>query len=218
MVSGVNRGIYLYSDKYYHVIRQRDWPDQLKGFTGAIMKNISSVLIGILLMCATAAFAETPAETKPETKMTLTTNAFLDKLAIPTLYTCDGKNVSPQLSWAELPAKTASLAIIMKDLDAPKGTFYHWVVYNIPTSITELPQGAPIPAGASAVKNNFDKTDYSGPCPPKGAAHTYVFTLYALDSKLQLPKDANAESVLSAMKNHIIGQIELTGVYSRWIQ
>jgi Raf kinase inhibitor-like YbhB/YbcL family protein len=182
------------------------------------MKIISSILISMITIYVSVAFAETPTDAKPTSNMTLTTNAFLDKLAIPTLYTCDGKNVSPQLSWAEIPAKTATLAIIMKDVDAPKGTFYHWVLYNLPKSTTELPEGTSVPAGASIGKNNFDKAEYNGPCPPKGNAHTYVFTLYALDNKLQLPKNASAEDVLSAMKNHIIGQIELTGVYSRWIQ
>lgn len=183
------------------------------------MKIFSPILIGLLLLSATPVFADTPAaETKPETKMVLTTNAFLDKLAIPTLYTCDGKDVSPQLSWTDLPANTVSLALMMKDVDAPNGTFYHWIVYNMPKSIKELPEGSPIPAGASAGKNNFGKTAYKGPCPPKGAAHTYIFTLYALDKTLQLPKEADAKSVLSAMKGHVVGQIDLTGVYSRWIQ
>lgn len=74
--------------------------------------------------------------------MTLVTNAFLDKMAMPTLYTCDGKDVSPQLSWTDAPAKTAALAIVMSDLNAPKLPFYHWVVYNIPKNTNELAQGS----------------------------------------------------------------------------
>lgn len=182
------------------------------------MKIFSPILIGLLLLSATPVFAETTAAAKPETKMTLATNAFLDKLAIPTLYTCDGKDVSPQLSWTDIPANTVSLALIMKDIDAPNGAFYHWIFYNMPKTISELSEGAPMPAGASAGKNSFDKAVYSGPCPPKGTAHTYIFTLYALDSSLKLPKNADANSVLEAMKGHIVGQIDLTGVYSRWIQ
>lgn len=182
------------------------------------MEIISRIFVCILLLCSTAALADTPAATDSKDKMTLVTNAFLDKLAIPTLYTCDDKNVSPQLSWTSVPPKTASLVLIMKDVDAPAGTFYHWIVYNIPASLNELAQGAALPAGASAGKNNFDKAEYSGPCPPKGAAHNYIFTLYALDNKLNLPKDADAPSVIAAMQKHIIGQAELSGVYSRWIQ
>ncbi len=182
------------------------------------MKLFRYIFACILLLTTTAALADEPAAAGQKDAMTLTTNAYLDKLAIPTLYTCDGKDVSPQLTWTNVPAKATSLAIIMKDVDAPKGTFYHWVLFNIPKSVTELPEGAPTPAGATAGKNNFDKPGYGGPCPPKGTAHTYIITLYALDNKLNLPNDADASSVESAMKNHVIGKAELSGVYSRWIQ
>lgn len=181
------------------------------------MNIFSRMIACILLLSATAAFAEEPAAADQKDPMTLTSDSYLDKIAIPTLYTCDGKNISPQLSWTNLPAKTATLAVIMKDVDAPGGTFYHWVLFNIPKTLTKLPEGAPTPAGASAGKNHFDKTGYGGPCPPKGTAHNYIITLYALDSKLNLPNDATAASVLDAMKNHIIGQTELSGVYSRWL-
>lgn len=181
------------------------------------MKILLHMIACALLLSSTTAIAEEPAKDQKD-QMTLTTNAYLDKLAIPTLYTCDGKNVSPQLTWTNVPAKAASLAVVMTDVDAPKAPFYHWVLFNIPKSVTELAEGAPTPAGASTGKNNFDKPGYGGPCPPKGTAHTYIITLYALDQKLSLPKDADAASVVSAMKNHIIGQVELSGVYSRWIQ
>lgn len=173
--------------------------------------------LSTMLLIATPVFADDTAA-KPESTMTLATNGFLDKLAMPTLYTCDGKDVSPQFSWTNIPPKTESFALVMKDADAPGGTFYHWALFNIPKSITELAEGAPTPAGATIAKNNYDKAVYSGPCPPKGDAHTYVFTLYALDSKLNLPKDTDSTKVVSALKGHILGQVDLTGVYSRWIQ
>lgn len=182
------------------------------------MNLFSRILVVLFVTIFGAAHAEDAAETKAEPKLAITTNAFLDKMAIPTLYTCDGKDVSPQLAWSDLPPKTASLVMIMKDIDAPGGTFYHWVIYNMPKATTELAQGASAPNGASIGKNNFDKTAYTGPCPPKGDAHTYIFTLYALDTTLKLPKEADAPSVLTAMKDHILGQVDLTGVYSRWIQ
>lgn len=177
--------------------------------------KIFAAILTCLSCLLTTAFADEAA--KPAPKMTITSNAYLDKMAIPTLYTCDDKNVSPQLSWSDVPAKTVSLALVMKDIDAPSGTFYHWIFFNIPPSITELPQGSNVPAGAISGKNSFGKTEYDGPCPPKGSAHNYIITLYALDAKLNLPNGADAQNVLDAMKNHIISQVELTGVYSRWI-
>mgnify|MGYP003641952040 CR=1 FL=1 len=182
------------------------------------MKTYLRLSIAIFILCTNNVLAETPAEAATPAGMTLSTNGFLDKMAMPTLYTCDGKDISPALSWAGAPEKAASFALVMKDIDAPKGPLYHWVVYNIAKTAQELPEAAPLPAGASVAVNSFDKPSYSGPCPPKGAAHTYVFTLYALDSKLTLPKDADATTTLSALKSHIIGQADITGVYSRWIQ
>ena len=180
------------------------------------MKIFARTLIGMLCLFTNIAFAaDTPPEAKPEETLAITSIAYLDKMQIPVLYTCDGKDTSPGLTWTTVPPKTASFAIIMKDEDAP---FYHWVLYNIPKSQAELASGAALPAGASAGKNSFGKNVYSGPCPPKGTAHTYVITLYALDSTLKLPADADAKRVLDAMKKHIVGQIDLTGTYSRWIQ
>lgn len=179
------------------------------------MKIFAAIFACLSCLLATTAFAEnteTPAPT-----MTITTNAYLDKMAIPTLYTCDDKNVSPQLSWSNVPAKTVSFTLIMKDVDAPSETFYHWILFNIPPSVSELAQGGSVPTGAKSGKNSFGKMEYNGPCPPKGAAHTYIISLYALDTKLDLPDGADAKSVLDAMKDHIIGQVDLTGVYSRWI-
>ncbi|HTM64200.1 MAG TPA: YbhB/YbcL family Raf kinase inhibitor-like protein [Gammaproteobacteria bacterium] len=184
------------------------------------MKNFSCIIASIVFTFSTAVLADTPITpaSDKDKKLDISTNGFLDKMAIPTLYTCDGKDVSPQLSWTGVPAKTVSLALIMKDVDAPNGTFYHWVLFNIPKSMTELAEGATTPAGAAIGKNNFNKMGYNGPCPPKGSAHTYIFTLYAIDSKLNVPQDAEAPAVLAAMKNHIVGQADLSGVYSRWIK
>ena len=180
------------------------------------MKNVLFCFFSSLLLLSSPAFAEdAPANADA---MALATNAFLDKMAMPTLYTCDGKDVSPKLTWSNVPAKTVTLALVMKDMDAADGAFYHWVLYNIPKTTTELDQGATPPAGASIALNNFSKAAYSGPCPPKGSAHTYIFTLYALSSKITLPKDADGAALVAALKDHIISQVELTGIYSRWIQ
>lgn len=159
------------------------------------------------------------AEETAAPSFTLNTNAFLDNTIIPVLYTCDGKNESPQFTITALPAKTKSLALIINDPDAPTQPFYHWVVFNLPTNTTELKQGLSTPpAGSIFGMNSFNKSAYDGPCPPKGTTHNYVFTLYALDNNLSLDNKATGKDVIAAMKGHIVGQTKLTGTYSRWLQ
>lgn len=192
-----------------------DWVP-LNGSFGACMKIVTCVFVLIFSLVSTNLYAE-DAPAKAAT-LSINTNAYLDKMAIPTLFTCDGTDASPQLTWSDAPAKTVTYAIIMSDVDAPKGTFYHWVLYNIPKNVTSIDQGAGKPSGATFGKNSFDKLAYSGPCPPKGTARNYIISLYALDTKLDIPNNADAKTVLSAMKNHILSQAEYTGVYSRWIQ
>ena len=150
--------------------------------------------------------------------MSLSSDDFLNNMAIPVVYTCDGKDISPELSWTNTPTKAVSLAIIMKDIDAPNGVFYHWGLYNLSASIKSLNEGAVIPNGASVTQNNFDKSGYNGPCPHKGSAHTYIFTLYALDSTITLPANSDAATLEKSLRGHIISQAEYRGVYSRWIK
>ena len=146
---------------------------------------------------------------------TLKTNAFQDKGSLPILYTCDGNDISPALSWINPPAKTASFALILSDPDAPGGTFYHWILYNIPVTITTLPEGlTQLPTGVAAGKNNWEKAKYNGPCPPKGTTHHYIFTLYALDKELSLPSGISAPSLLKAIHKHILGKAELNVRFS----
>jgi Raf kinase inhibitor-like YbhB/YbcL family protein len=153
-----------------------------------------------------------------DTALTLTTNAFLDASTTPVLYTCDGKDIPPELSWTNVPAKTQSFVLIASDSDASKGVWYHWVVYNIPKHITKLEEGASkLPAGTLTGKNSWNKTHYNGPCPSKGSTHKYVFTLYALDTTLSLSPGATAKEVMTAMQKHIVQQAQLSTVYSRWL-
>ena len=146
----------------------------------------------------------------------LNTNAFLDSGALPVAYTCDGKDISPELDWSNLPAKTETLVLIFSDPTAPKNIFYHWVLYNIPKTTTSLAEGVN-PTQMGIGKNSWGKAKYNGPCPPKDSAHTYFFDLYALDTKLNLPANADGQTVVDAMKNHIIGKTQLSTVYMRWL-
>ena len=179
------------------------------------MRKLIGILACMVGSLATPAYADDAAAAKT---FTLATTAVLDEGAIPVLYTCDGKDIQPQFSWTNLPAKTQTLAILFTDPDAPGGIFYHWVLFNVAKATKNLPEGMPkAPAGAMLGKNSFAKTQYNGPCPPKGSAHTYIFTLYALDTKLSAPASADGKAVLDAMKGHIVGQAKLKTTYSRWI-
>ncbi|MBV8801518.1 MAG: YbhB/YbcL family Raf kinase inhibitor-like protein [Gammaproteobacteria bacterium] len=153
------------------------------------------------------------------TTFTLTTNAFLDTGALPVLYTCDGKDSSPELSWSNPPAKTKSFVLIVSDPDAPNGTFYHWIVYNIPATTKELLEGTTtFPPNTLIGTNSKGEKKYSGPCPPRGSAHTYHLALYALDNTLTLPAGVEGKTVEASIKNHVLKKAEMTTVYSRWLK
>lgn len=144
--------------------------------------------------------------------------AFEDGGMIPRQHTCDGKDISPALFWSGTPDKTASLALMMDDPDAPRKTWVHWVVFDLPSTMTSLPEGVPPratlePAGTQGI-NDFGNIGYGGPCPPSGT-HNYVFTLYALDCKLGLKFRSTKDEVVSAMQGHILSQARLIGRYSR---
>jgi Raf kinase inhibitor-like YbhB/YbcL family protein len=150
--------------------------------------------------------------------MMLESPAFPVNGSIPTKYTCDGGNLSPPLRWDAPPAGTASFALVVEDLDAPGGRFLHWLVYNLPAELRQLPEALPpqptVSGGGIQENNDFGKLGYSGPCPP-GGTHRYVFRLYALDRSLNLPRGTTEEQLLAAMEGHILARAELSGQYSR---
>jgi len=150
--------------------------------------------------------------------MKLTSAAFDREGLIPSRYTCDGSNVSPALSFEEVPAGTASLALICDDPDAPFGTWVHWVYYDLPGTTAGLPEDvplekSPLPGGTQGA-NDFGQIGYGGPCPP-GGTHRYFFKLYALDAMLDLPPGASKGQLLGRMKGHILAEAELMGSYGR---
>lgn len=149
----------------------------------------------------------------------ITSPAFSEGGAIPKKYTCAGENISPALSWSGLPDGTKSLALILDDPDAPSGIFTHWVLYDMPSSLSGLPEGvaaAPTVEGIGAQgTNSFRKTGYGGPCPPKGPAHHYNFYLYALDISTGLKPGASKNDLQKAMQGHILAQGRLIGTYAR---
>ena len=145
-------------------------------------------------------------------EMKLTSPAFTHNGGIPSEYTCDGADLSPQLVISDVPANAKSLALVMDDPDAPVGTWDQWVVFNMPVSTEEIPKGTE-PKG-TAGKNSWGRTGYGGPCPPSGT-HRYFFKLYALDATLNLPEGATKKDLERAMQGHIIAQAQLMGTYKR---
>lgn len=149
---------------------------------------------------------------------TLTSSAFKEGEMIPMKYTCDGADVSPPLAWSDPPEGTGSFALISDDPDAPVGTWVHWVMYNIPADVSELPEGVPadkeLKSGAVQGVNDFRKFGYGGPCPP-GGTHRYFFKLYALGTELNLNPGATKADVEEAVRGHILGEARLMGRYSR---
>jgi hypothetical protein len=149
----------------------------------------------------------------------LTSTAFDDGAPIPSDYTCDASNRSPALRWSDVPAGTRSFALIMHDPDAPRGDFTHWVLFNLPAGLQELPEGAGAGQQAPGVSgvNDFSKVGYGGPCPPPGhGRHRYRFDLYALDlDRLALEPGATRAEVEAALRPHALGQAQVTGVYER---
>jgi Raf kinase inhibitor-like YbhB/YbcL family protein len=144
--------------------------------------------------------------------------AFVSGSMIPSLYTCEGKDISPPLAWSGAPAGTKSFVLICDDPDAPLMTWVHWVYYNIPASVTSLPEAlakAEKPAqGGIHGKSSFGDFGYGGPCPPWGT-HRYFFKLYALDTVLTLPSGAKKKDVLKAMDKHVLSKTELMGKYKK---
>ena len=151
--------------------------------------------------------------------MEITSTAFESGATIPRQYTGDGEDQSPPLRWSEPPKETRSLALICDDPDAPRGTWVHWVLFNLPAGTRELKQGQPtsqtLDNGARQGTNDFGALGYGGPAPPKGKPHRYFFKLYALSSTLDLPAGATKAQLLDAMKGHILAEGQLVGKYGR---
>ena len=154
--------------------------------------------------------------------LTLTSPAFSAGGEIPAVHTCEGKDRSPALEWTGVPAGARSLALIVDDPDAPdpkapKMTYVHWVLYNIPRESTGLPEGVgqrALPAGTREGRNDWKRTGYGGPCPPIGR-HRYFFKLYALDTTLPDLGPATKRELEAAMQGHVVAQATLMGTYEK---
>lgn len=190
---------------------------------GAILGRQVVLLLAILIVISstmTACAREAPAPQKEvEMTLSLSSTAFKEGDKIPVKYTCGGQDISPPLAWGEPPQPTQAFVLIVDDPDAPGGVFTHWVLFNLPASVRQLGEGVAaqerLQNRTLQGKNDFGRIGYSGPCPPRGPAHRYRFTLYALDKPLDSKPGASKKQIVDAMKGHILAQGQLTGTYQR---
>ncbi len=154
--------------------------------------------------------------------LTITSAAFEDGGAMAAKYTCEGPNMSPPLTWSGIPEGARSLALIVDDPDAPdpaapKMTYVHWVLYNLPVDCDGLPEGTTsgdLPRGTLEGTNDWQRTGYGGPCPPIGR-HRYFHKLYALDVVLDNLKEPTKNELLAAMEGHVVAQAQIVGTYRK---
>lgn len=191
------------------------------------MKPLVVVIATLFIIGFLAFTSRNTAPMSPQAALSfsLSSSAFEQNERIPSQYTCDSKNVSPPLTFANVPEGATSLALIMDDPDVPKalrldGVFDHWVVFNMPPppagGTREIREGEPAPGVAGV--NGTGANAYTGPCPPsqyEPSEHRYIFRLYALDAALALSEGVTKKEVLTAMEGHTLGIAELIGRYSR---
>jgi Raf kinase inhibitor-like YbhB/YbcL family protein len=154
--------------------------------------------------------------------LTITSPAFASGAEIPAVCTCEGADTSPRLEWSGAPDGTKSFALIVDDPDAPdpaapKMTWVHWVLYNLPADTTHLPEAvkpSALPGGTLVGTNDWKRSGYGGPCPPIGR-HRYFFKLYALDTTLPDLKSPTKSALEKAMQGHILAETQMIGTYQK---
>lgn len=176
--------------------------------------NLSTVFL-LSLFCFSNCFSA----------LNIMSSAFRDKQTLPIKYSCDGQDLSPPLSWENVPKGTSSFVIICEDRDAPLGTWDHWIIYDIPAKFKKLDEGfgkkdlASLTGGIKQGKNSFKRFGYGGACPPRGdRPHRYIFKIYALDiKKLKFDggKDVTKDMVIKEMKGHVLERSAIMAIFSR---
>jgi Raf kinase inhibitor-like YbhB/YbcL family protein len=168
------------------------------------------------LLCCSENFSAGLAQTA---KLSLSSTALSDGTAVPKKYTGEGEDSSPPLAWSRGPSGTKSYALSCEDPDAPGGTWWHWMVYNISADTTQLESGlaktASLEHGIMQGRNDFRKTGYNGPLPPPGKLHHYEFKIRALDTMLNLAPNAGKAQFTGALRGHVLAEGQLTCTYKR---
>ncbi len=173
------------------------------------MRRLSIFLLSLSFLVFSVSYTLSQEQKAGELKIT---SPVFDR-DIPRKYTCDGKNINPPLEIKNVPPGSKSLALIVDDLDAPRKTFVHWVLWNIDPEVKEIKENS-VPKGAVQGKNDFKKNSYGGPCPPS-RTHRYVFKVFALDVRLDLGSNSTAIDLQNVMKGHLIAEAQLVGLYRR---
>ena len=154
-----------------------------------------------------------------EKSIMISSDSFEENGYIPVRYTCDGEDISPEIHWSNIPEGTASIVIVMYDPDAPSDYFIHWIIYNIPPQITQLPEGESGGGRRSNIgseaRNDFGRIGYGGPCPPPGKPHRYYFLVLALDTFINVKTGSKPVDILKSIRGHIIAYGEFMGLYRR---
>ena len=160
-----------------------------------------------------------PSDTPTPAPFTMQIEGFGSGDVIPNQFSCLGDNLSPRFTWNEPPMGTQSIALLFDDPDAPGGSWVHWILFNIPADVRELPAAMPDAStyedGSKAGANSWGETSYGGLCPPVGSTHEYVFYLYALDSMLELNPGARKAELLTAIEGKVLAESIYTGLFSR---
>lgn len=185
------------------------------------MKGIIYLVPAIFLLFFCTSKSEKP-ESGAEKKLPtikIESKAFENNDTIPTMYTCDGENISPSLSWEKIPEEVEEIVIICDDPDAPMGTWVHWVIYNIPSEVDSLPEDIEnktvIQDSIFQGTNSSNKPGYTGPCPPDEPAHHYHFKIYGLKSGIDAKPGLSKSEILEKMKGKIAAKGEIVGLYKR---
>jgi len=180
--------------------------------TAVVILALTLSIITVDLAAQTNKSSDTMAE------ISVKTPAFVANGMIPSKYTCDGENISPDLDWSAVPEATKSIVLIMDDPDAPNGDWVHFILFNIPPDTRHLAGSFKVSSKPSplmkAGSNSAGKLDYHGPCPPSGI-HRYFFKLYALDIVLSQPEGITKRELLKVMEGHIVAKGEIIGRYQR---
>ena len=178
------------------------------------------------LIAAAALFASCSSKDAPElptggVAITVTSDRFTSQGTVRSRYTCDGIDLSPNVRWSGVPEGTGSIVLFLDDPDASSGTFTHWLIYDLPPSVSELPEGRGIassglPEGGYQGQNGFlGRLGFAGPCPPRGETHNYLLHIFAVDGTLDLAKRATSAEVIAAMRGRVVGHGSLAGTYRR---
>jgi Raf kinase inhibitor-like YbhB/YbcL family protein len=181
--------------------------------------TIFVLTVALWIVVRSAPVTAAPVQEAQKMAFALSSTSFSREGEIPKKFTCDGADLSPELSWSSPPQGTQSFALIADDPDAPSGTWTHWILFNVPATTRSLSEGVTrvdeLPSGGRQGRNDFHKIGYNGPCPPPGKAHRYFFKLFVLDKQLDAKPGASRQEVEQAMQGHVLVKAEWMGKYQR---